>query len=289
MSIFNWNSNDSTAATAKIEAPAAAFLSQQNCNTLEIPQAKVAPNSDAVTKNGSLSFSNIFHELTSQPQFNMMAAVESKPREQSNCIANSNDTSLTNPSGDVPLIANQPGATGDIPLTVHQPGTAGDIPLIVHQPGENDDHIRPIVHQDGHRLDCAKVASEELNQIDARIGVTSNLTAMRNELTKNGWNQVSQNPGEFAPQQLQPGDVIAGTRQPGMPGHAAIYLGGGMIYNNNSDAGTAEIESVDKFMQKQYNADGSFNKNGFSNIYIYRNASKSFHENEMNKLNDLIE
>lgn len=256
MSFFNWNSNDTTATnTAKTEAPPALFLSAQSCNTLEIPQAKAASNDNAVAKDGSLSFSNIFRDLTSRPQFNMMAAVEAKPAEQPTCIP-------------------RPAGNSDIPLIVHQ-SNRDSIPLLSHQDGES------------HRLDCAKVVSAELNHIDQRIGVTSNVAALRNELRKNGWDQVARDPSRLDPQQLQPGDVITGARQPGMPGHAAIYLGGGMIYNNNSDAGTAEVESVDKFMQKQYNSDGSFNKDGYSNVYIYRNPSQSYRKNEMNKLVDL--
>jgi hypothetical protein len=287
LSFFNWNSNDATATTtAKIEAPPGLFLSAQNCNTLEIPQAKPAPNDNAVAKDGSLSFSNIFHDLTSQPQFNMMAAVEAKPAEQPTCIPQANETGQP---AEALLNANQPSGNGDVPTLANQPGGNGDVPTIRHQSA--DDSIQPLTHQDGenHRLDCAKVVSEQLSQIDQRIGVTSNLSAMRNELTKNGWDQVAQDPSQFDPQQLQPGDVITGTRQPGMPGHAAIYLGGGMIYNNNSDAGTPTVESVDKFMQKQYNADGSFNKDGYSNVSIYRNPSESFRKNEMNRLLDLAE
>lgn len=274
MSFFNWNSNDTTAtSTAKTEAPPALFLNAQSCNTLEIPQAKPASNDNAVAKDGSLSFSNIFHDLTSPSQFNMMAAVEAKPAEQPTCIPQVSET----------------GRPADTLSNAAQPGGNGDIPPIMHQSG--DDSMRPLSHQGGenHRLDCAKVISEELNQIDQRIGVTSNISALRNELTKNGWDQVAQAPSQFDPQKLQPGDVLTGARQPGMPGHAAIYLGGGMIYNNNSDAGTPLVESVDKFMQKQYNSDGSFNKNGYSNVHIYRNPSESFRKDEMNKLVDLAE
>jgi hypothetical protein len=271
LSFFNWNSNDTTVTnTAKAEAPPALFLSAQSCNTLEIPQAKPVPNGNAVAKDGSFSFSNIFHDLTSQPQFNMTAAREAKPAEQPTCIPQANETGQP---AEALFNANQPNKNGDVPAFANQSGGNADMPMIIHQSG--DDSLRTLSHQDGenHRLDCAMVVSEQLNRIDRRIGVTSNLSAMRNELTKNGWEQVAQDPSQFDPQQLQPGDVITGTRQPGMPGHAAIYLGGGMIYNNNSDAGAPAVESVDKFMQKQYNADGSFNKDGYSNVYIYRESS----------------
>jgi len=312
--VENFIGHDSN--TAKADTPPQFFQNPSNCNTLEIPQAKQNPANDGVAKDGAISFSNIFANIGKPLQFNMMDAVESKPATNATAAPDGctpgvppsesalpnhplyqfrvNQETLSNqaaeklPAGQTVL--QNPGTNDN--LFVHQPNSDQRIPLLQHQDGEDHPLVGQIVRQPSdqpsHRLDCAKVVSDQLNQIDPNIEVTSNLSTLRNELTDNNWDQVSKNPAQFDPSQLQPGDVIAGTRQPGMPGHAAIYLGGGKIYNNNSNDGTGEVESVDKFLQQQYNKDGSFNKNGYSNVYVYRNASESYRQNEVAKLENQL-
>lgn len=58
-----------------------------------------------------------------------------------------------------------------------------------------------------------------------------------------------------------------------MPGHASIYLGNGKLMENNSDTGTIVGNGdLNKFNRGMYNADGSWNKNGFNQVLILRKS-----------------
>jgi len=51
---------------------------------------------------------------------------------------------------------------------------------------------------------------------------------------------------------MKPGDVICAYRKPGDYGHAAVYMGNGQIFNNDSDMGKMEIQSIAKYNKAEF-------------------------------------
>ena len=118
------------------------------------------------------------------------------------------------------------------------------------------------------RLGCAVAVSQVLNEVDPSLSVTNNNRALAKDLEAHGYKAVPQS-------ELKPGDVIIGKRPDGMPGHTAIYMGDGKVFNNNSDSGKMQIDDLAKFSQGMHDANGRWNKNGFSEVIIYRKPDSS--------------
>lgn len=128
--------------------------------------------------------------------------------------------------------------------------------LIGKPPGVLDPKTPP-------RLACAVAVSEVVNSADARIRKTVNSNQLERDMIAAGYERVTLD-------QARPGDVIIGKRPYNMAGHAAIYMGDGMIFNNNSDAGKMQIDSVDKFRKGMHDKQGRWNPNGYSEVAVYR-------------------
>ncbi|MBP6747457.1 C40 family peptidase [bacterium] len=96
------------------------------------------------------------------------------------------------------------------------------------------------------RLGCVKAASLLLDQGYGLNTNEINTRQFEKELREeNGFTEV-------AIADLKPGDVILGYRAGGDYSHAAVYMGNGKIFNNDSDLGTMAIQSVDKFNSTEY-------------------------------------
>ncbi|MBP9090695.1 C40 family peptidase [bacterium] len=115
------------------------------------------------------------------------------------------------------------------------------------------------------RLGCTTAVSQVLNEIDPDITVTSNNRAFARDLEAHGYERVPL-------AEIKPGDVIIGKRPDGMPGHSAIYMGDGKVFNNNSNSQQMQIDGVEKFSQGMHDQNGRWNKNGFSETVVYRKA-----------------
>lgn len=93
-------------------------------------------------------------------------------------------------------------------------------------------------------LGCARavaLALEKAYGIDIRSQGTDNLDQT---LRKYGWTEVDS-------RGIKSGDVIIG-RRANRPGHAAIYVGGNEIFNNDSNAKQMQIDSLDKFRSPEF-------------------------------------
>ncbi|MDP3510460.1 MAG: NlpC/P60 family protein [Candidatus Melainabacteria bacterium] len=96
------------------------------------------------------------------------------------------------------------------------------------------------------RLGCVKAASLLLDQGYGLNTNEINTRQFEKELREeNGFTEV-------AIADLKPGDVILGYRAGGDYSHAAVYMGNGKIFNNDSDLGTMAIQSVDKFNSTEF-------------------------------------
>lgn len=115
------------------------------------------------------------------------------------------------------------------------------------------------------RLGCTTAVSQVLSEIDPEITVTSNNRAFARDLEAHGYERVPL-------AEIKPGDVIIGKRPDGMPGHSAIYMGDGKVFNNNSNSQQMQIDGVEKFSQGMHDQNGRWNKNGFSETVVYRKA-----------------
>lgn len=120
------------------------------------------------------------------------------------------------------------------------------------------------------RLGCALAVSGALHELDPSFPITNNNKQLAQLLKQHGYEAVPQD-GALKNDSVNPGDVLIGQRPDGMPGHAAIYKGQGKIYENNSDTGTIIGDgSLDRFNDKMHDTDGRWNKNGFSDVMVYR-------------------
>lgn len=115
------------------------------------------------------------------------------------------------------------------------------------------------------RLGCTTAVSQVLSEIDPEIKVSNNNSAFARDLEAHGYEKV-------ALADIKPGDVIIGKRPDGMPGHSAIYMGDGKVFNNNSNSQQMQIDGVEKFAQGMHDQNGRWNKNGFSETVVYRKA-----------------
>lgn len=123
------------------------------------------------------------------------------------------------------------------------------------------------------RLGCTVAVSQVLSEIDPEITVTSNNRALARDLEAHGYERVPL-------AEIKPGDVIIGKRPDGMPGHSAIYMGDGKVFNNNSNSEQMQIDGVEKFSQGMHDQNGHWNKNGFSETVVYRKAPANSGANE---------
>jgi hypothetical protein len=109
-----------------------------------------------------------------------------------------------------------------------------------------------------------------LHELDPSFPITNNNKQLAQLLKLHGYEAVPQD-GALKGDSVNPGDVLIGQRPDGMPGHAAIYKGQGKIYENNSDTGTIIGDgNLDRFNDKMHDKDGRWNKNGFSEVMVYR-------------------
>lgn len=156
------------------------------------------------------------------------------------------------------------GYTLAIPQTHAHPDLAeGRLPLEGKSIRELDPEINP-------RLGCALAVSSSLHEIDPSFPVTNNNKQLAQLLKKHGYEAVPQN-GALNQDNLQGGDVIIGSRPAGMPGHSAIYKIDGKVFENNSDTGTISGDGdFNQFNSKMHDSRGRFNKNGFSDVVVYR-------------------
>ncbi|HEY9787681.1 MAG TPA: LysM peptidoglycan-binding domain-containing protein [Candidatus Obscuribacterales bacterium] len=125
------------------------------------------------------------------------------------------------------------------------------------------------------RLACAVAVSDVVNSADPRIRKTNNTNQLEKDMIAAGYERVPLD-------HVQPGDVIIGKREGihqgkrwEMAGHAAIYMGDGMVFNNNSNSERMQIDSINKFRQGMHNEQGKWNPNGYSDVVVYRKRSNT--------------
>ena len=94
-------------------------------------------------------------------------------------------------------------------------------------------------------LGCARFVSEALHRATGLPIADAGVDALEADLRRFHYVPVPLS-------QVQPGDVIIAHRHPGQPGHAAIYVGNGMVANNSSYQRRIAIDSVSKFNSRQY-------------------------------------
>ncbi len=102
------------------------------------------------------------------------------------------------------------------------------------------------------RLGCARAISLLVNQGYGFNTTDSSVRNLEQDLRKNGFTQVSI-------KDMQPGDVICGYRAKGDYPHGALYLGNGQIFNNDSNSGVMQIQSIAKL-----------NNSSFKNFVVLR-------------------
>jgi hypothetical protein len=124
------------------------------------------------------------------------------------------------------------------------------------------------------RLGCVLMVSHAMHEADPSFPETNNAAAFRKALAAHGYEAVTVKPGDPALNQSQAGDILVGRRPDGMPSHAAVNMGGGHVFNNNSDAGKGQIDSLDQFNQGMHDKNGHWMKNGFSEVTIYRKKAE---------------
>ncbi len=95
------------------------------------------------------------------------------------------------------------------------------------------------------RLGCVKAVSLLVDQAFGYDTNDVNTRTFEKNLRNKGF-------AEVAVSDIKPGDVILGYRADGDYSHAALYMGNGKIFNNDSDAGTMQIQSIDKFNSTEY-------------------------------------
>src|SRR5579885_3400746 len=94
-------------------------------------------------------------------------------------------------------------------------------------------------------LGCARFVSEALHRATGLPIADAGVDALEADLRRFHYVPVPLS-------QVQPDDVIIAHRHPGQPGHAAIYVGNGMVANNSSYQRRIAIDSVSKFNSRQY-------------------------------------
>ncbi|CAN5172118.1 hypothetical protein BH11CYA1_BH11CYA1_11190 [soil metagenome] len=96
------------------------------------------------------------------------------------------------------------------------------------------------------RLGCVKAASLLLDEGYGLHTNEINTRQFEKELLQDN------NFTSVAPSDIKPGDVILAYRAGGDYSHAAVYMGNGKIFNNDSNLGTMAIQSVDKFNSPEF-------------------------------------
>jgi hypothetical protein len=96
-----------------------------------------------------------------------------------------------------------------------------------------------------NRLGCARAVSLALEKAYGLPIRDQGCENLEEDIKRNGWVAVD-------PRTMQAGDVIIAYREPGDYGHAAIYVGNGQIYNNNSNTEKIQVESVSKFQSAEF-------------------------------------
>jgi hypothetical protein len=120
------------------------------------------------------------------------------------------------------------------------------------------------------RLGCVRMVSHAMHEADPTFPETNNAAAFSKALKDHGYEEVTVKPGDPALNNSNPGDVLVGRRPDGMPSHAAINMGDGKVFNNNSDSGKGQLDSLDQFKSTMHDSKGHWNKNGFNEVTIYR-------------------
>jgi len=176
------------------------------------------------------------------------------------------DRSIANraPDEDIAQLSDRPrGSVGYGDAPSDDTDTLPKLPLEGKSILELDPKINP-------RLGCALAVSGALHEIDPSFPITNNNKQLAQLLKQHGYEAVPQD-GSIKGDSLNPGDVVIGQRPAGMPGHAAIYKGQGKIYENDSDTGTIIGDgNLDRFNDKMHDKAGRWNKNGFSDVTVYR-------------------
>lgn len=95
------------------------------------------------------------------------------------------------------------------------------------------------------RLGCVKAVSMLVDQAFGYNTNDVNTRTFEKDLRDKGF-------AEVAVSDIKPGDVILGYRADGDYSHSALYMGNGKIFNNDSDAGTMQIQSIDKFNSTEF-------------------------------------
>jgi len=95
------------------------------------------------------------------------------------------------------------------------------------------------------RLGCARAVSLLVNHGYGFPVTDQSIGNLEQTLRKDGFTQV-------AIKDMMPGDVICGYRAPGDYPHGAVYMGNGKIFNNDSDDGIMEIQSIAKYNKSDF-------------------------------------
>jgi hypothetical protein len=151
-----------------------------------------------------------------------------------------------------------------------QPGQENLNPLLKGVPDNIGKHVQELEPGINPRLGCVRMVAHAMHEADPSFPETNNAEAFRKALAAHGYEAVTVKPGDPALGQSQPGDVLVGRRPDGMPSHAAINMGDGHVFNNNSDSGQGQIDSLNQFNQGMHDSKGHWMKNGFSDVTIYR-------------------
>ena len=72
-----------------------------------------------------------------------------------------------------------------------------------------------------------------------------NVRKMEGNLRKQGFRDA-------AIKEVKPGDVIIGYREGNDHPHAAVYMGNGKIFNNDSNSGKMQMDSAGKFNSSEF-------------------------------------
>jgi len=95
------------------------------------------------------------------------------------------------------------------------------------------------------RLGCARAVSLLVNKGYGFDVKDQSIANLEQTLRKKGFTQVDI-------KDMQPGDVICGYREAGDYPHGAVYMGNGQIFNNDSDDGIMEIQSIAKYNKSEF-------------------------------------
>jgi len=95
------------------------------------------------------------------------------------------------------------------------------------------------------RLGCARAVSLLVNQGYGFPVTDQSIANLEQSLRKTGFTEVSI-------KDMKPGDVICGYRKPGDYPHGAVYMGNGMIFNNDSNSGVMQIQSIAKYNHSDF-------------------------------------